>query len=76
MQPSNGNSKLLLAASFLLPLLIWSSVSYLPFLWHPNVQITKPGDVSYFRAEMQVERATFDSEVHCIGRGSTARFQS
>ena len=63
MQPSNGNSKLLLAASFLLPLLIWSSVSYLPFLWHPNVQITKPGDVSYFRSEMQVERATFDSEV-------------
>jgi NitT/TauT family transport system permease protein len=64
MQPSNGNSKLLLAASFLLPLLIWSCVSYLPFLWHPNVQITQPGDVGYFRAEMQVERATFDAEVN------------
>lgn len=27
----------------LLPLLLWSAVSYLPFVWHPQVLITDPG---------------------------------
>lgn len=33
----------LLAASFLLPLLLWSAISYLPFIWHPYVEITDAG---------------------------------
>jgi NitT/TauT family transport system permease protein len=59
---SNASSRLLVVASFALPLLIWSAISYLPFLWHPNVQITEPGGVSYFREDMQIERGTFDIE--------------
>lgn len=31
--------------SFSIPILIWSAVSYLNFLWHPLVYITDPGDV-------------------------------
>lgn len=62
MQSSKGSARLLVVASFALPLLIWSAVSYLPFLWHPNVKITDPGDVSYFREDMEVERSTFEEE--------------
>lgn len=54
--------RLLSAASFLLPLLLWCSVSYLPFLWHPQVKITEPGDVSYFQPDAQVERDVFELE--------------
>lgn len=49
--------------SFLLPLMIWSLVSYVPFLWHPKVQITAPGDVSYFTEGMLVDRELFNREV-------------
>lgn len=48
--------------SFALPILLWCMVSYLPFLWHPKVSITEPGDVSYFRSGMLVDRAVFDLE--------------
>jgi len=48
--------------SFLLPLILWCAVSYLPFLWHPMVKITEPGDVSYFSTDQLVERATFERE--------------
>ena len=30
--------------SFALPLLIWSAVSYLPFLWHPDVELQISAD--------------------------------
>ena len=48
--------------SFLLPLLVWSLVSYVPFLWHPKVEITDPGAVSYFKQGMLVDREIFDKE--------------
>ncbi|MBO6557995.1 MAG: ABC transporter permease [Pseudomonadales bacterium] len=54
--------RLLIAGSFLLPLLIWSIISYVPFVWHPNVVITDPGDVSWFRAGMEVTREQFSAE--------------
>lgn len=49
--------------SFLVPLMLWSLISYVPFLWHPKVEITEPGDVSYFTAGMMVDRELFDKEV-------------
>jgi len=49
--------------SFILPLAIWSLVSYVPFIWHPNMEITEVGDVSYFAPGMQVERAVYAQEV-------------
>lgn len=48
--------------SFLLPLMIWSLVSYVPFFWHPNVEITDPGDVSWFQQGMEIERFIFQEE--------------
>jgi hypothetical protein len=32
--------------AFVLPLAAWSAVSYVPFLWHPLVEISDPGDAS------------------------------
>lgn len=49
--------------SFLLPLLAWCLVSYIPFVWHPKVLISAPGGVDYFQAGMLVDKAMFESEV-------------
>lgn len=59
-----GNRRLLLTlVSFLAPLLLWSAVSYVPWLWHPLVRVTVPGDVDYFTDDMDVPRADFDREL-------------
>jgi len=57
------DAKFLTILSFLLPLLIWSIVSYVPFIWHPNMQIVEPGGVSYFKADMQVKLDQFNTEL-------------
>ncbi|RFS30973.1 ABC transporter permease [Acinetobacter sp. SWAC5] len=56
-------SKLLLGlGSFLIPVLIWCAVSYLPFLWHPQVQITQSGSVPFFQVDSRVDKAVFYAE--------------
>ena len=52
----------LTVGSFLLPLLIWAAFSYLPFLWHPEIEITVPGDVSYFKEGMRIDKERFFEE--------------
>lgn len=49
--------------SFVVPLALWSAVSYVPWLWHPNVKVTAPGDVDYFVEDMEVPRADFEKEL-------------
>ena len=51
--------KLLGVASFVLPILIWCMVSYLPFIWHPKVLVEDAGGVDYFQTGMLVDRAEF-----------------
>lgn len=53
-------------ASFLLPLLVWAAVSYIPFVWHPMMVVDEPGDVNYFRNGMLVERSQFLTELESI----------
>ena len=48
--------------SFLVPLLLWCIVSYVPFVWHPMVEVTARGDVSWFSVGERVEREAFDAE--------------
>ena len=55
--------KSLSVGSFLLPLILWSIVSYVPFVWHPMMSITEPGDVDYFQVEMLVDQSIFKDEV-------------
>ena len=49
--------------SFLVPLIIWSLISYVPYIWHPKVEITAPGEVVYFSEGMLIDRVIFDKEV-------------
>jgi NitT/TauT family transport system permease protein len=60
---NTNRARLLTIASFLLPLLVWCLVSYVPFLWHPNMKIIEPGSVSYFKEGMLVERSVFNTEL-------------
>lgn len=48
--------------SFLLPLALWSAVSYLPWLWHPLVKITQPGEVAWFQPGQLIDRTVFTAE--------------
>jgi NitT/TauT family transport system permease protein len=58
--------------SFLLPLAAWSAVSYVPFIWHPDVLISDPGDVDYFLPGMRVTKATFATELANAKTNNTA----
>lgn len=48
--------------SFVLPILIWCLVSYVPAVWHPKIKISNPGAVDYFQPGMLVDRAVFNDE--------------
>lgn len=48
--------------SFLLPLVVWCVVSYVPFVWHPLMKISDPGGVSYFHPDNLVEKKVFATE--------------
>jgi NitT/TauT family transport system permease protein len=45
--------------AFLLPVLLWSLVSYVPFVWHPKIEIVEPGSVTWFKPGMLVDRDVF-----------------
>ena len=60
---SSRRERALTVLSFLLPLLLWATVSYTPFIWHPNIEITEPGSVGYFQQGMQIERTAFYEEL-------------
>ena len=59
-------------ASILLPLAIWSAVSYVPFIWHPDMLISDPGDVDYFMPGMRVGKAMFATEIANAAANHTA----
>ncbi|UTO18177.1 ABC transporter permease [Acinetobacter sp. Z1] len=63
---SNKNTLFLSLGSFLIPLLIWSCVSYLPFIWHPQVQITNSGDASYLQMGTRLEKDAYYAEAQNI----------
>lgn len=58
--------------SFLIPILIWCAVSYLPFIWHPQVQVTHSGDVSFLQVDTRVDKNVFYSEAQqAVNQGLT-----
>ncbi|WP_156467927.1 ABC transporter permease [Methylobacterium sp. Leaf91] len=58
--------------SFLIPLLAWAAVSYVPFLWHPLVEVTEPGDIAWMEPGMRVPKAAFAEEVASAKAAGTA----
>ena len=57
---------LLTLGSFLLPILVWCAISYLPFVWHPKVAVIAPGGVDYFQPGMLVDREEYDQQVEAM----------
>ena len=49
--------------AFILPLVLWSLVSYVPFIWHPMISVTTPGDVTWLKPGQLLDRPAFDQEV-------------
>lgn len=63
LRPLAGRRRLWLwVLSFTLPVLVWSAVSYVPFLWHPVMRVTDLGEVSWFTTGMMIDRHEFASE--------------
>jgi NitT/TauT family transport system permease protein len=58
--------------SFAIPVLLWCLVSYVPFLWHPNMRVTDPGGVGYFTPGMLVDKGVFAREA-ALARDSGQR---
>lgn len=54
------------ALAFLLPLALWALVSYVPFIWHPQVLVSDPGDSTvdgtydFIAAGERVDRESFE----------------
>ncbi len=59
---SQRNKLLFGLGSFLIPILIWCAVSYLPFIWHPQIQITHSGSVAYLQVDSRIDKAVFYAE--------------
>ncbi len=54
---------LLTVLSFVAPLALWCVVSYTPWIWHPLVRVTSPGEVEWLSEDMELPRADFAREV-------------
>ena len=62
----------LTVGSFLLPLLLWCLVSYVPAVWHPKMRIEAPGGVDYFQPGMLVDRDDFQRQLTDMRQGGKA----
>jgi NitT/TauT family transport system permease protein len=58
--------------SFIVPLLIWSAVSYIPWLWHPLVRVTNPGEVDWLTEGLELPRGDFEQEIVKAREGNLA----
>jgi hypothetical protein len=58
--------------SFVLPLLAWCLVSYVPAVWHPLILVTNPGDVAYLETGMRMDRQAFADAVTEAREAKTA----
>jgi NitT/TauT family transport system permease protein len=64
LKPVSPHARLVLGSlSFVLPIVVWCIVSYVPFVWHPQIQITDPGSVDYLQRGMRMDRQDFDDAV-------------
>ncbi|MGI4794552.1 MAG: ABC transporter permease [Janthinobacterium lividum] len=58
-----GSRSNLVVLAFVLPLCLWSAVSYIPALWHPLIEITAPGDSEYLESGMRMPARDFRAAV-------------
>ena len=48
--------------SFVVPLLGWCLISYVPFIWHPMMRVERSGDASWFSYGELVDADAFGEE--------------
>ena len=48
--------------SFIIPLAVWSVVSYVPFVYHPLVKVVDAGGSMFCQPGDEIERANFEEE--------------
>jgi NitT/TauT family transport system permease protein len=64
LRPLSPRARLTLGTlSFVLPIVVWSIVSYVPAVWHPQMLVTDPGSVEYLQAGMRMNKAAFADAV-------------
>ena len=64
LKPISPRAKLVLGSmSFVLPIIIWCVISYVPFVWHPQVLITDPGSADYLQPGMRMDKHAFADAV-------------
>lgn len=64
LRPLSPRARLMLGTlSFVLPIVIWCIVSYVPAVWHPQVRITDPGSTDYLQVDMRMDKAAFADAV-------------
>jgi NitT/TauT family transport system permease protein len=64
LRPLSPRAKLVIGVlSFVLPVGLWSLISYVPAVWHPQVMITDPGSVSYLDVGAHLTRAAYQGEL-------------
>jgi NitT/TauT family transport system permease protein len=57
--------------AFVLPLAVWSAFSYAPFLWHPKVLVTAPGDTFLGEGKRYEPAAFADANAKAAAEGKT-----
>ena len=63
-RPLTARARLIIGiASFVLPVVCWSLVSYVPWIWHPQIMVTDPGSVPYLDVGARMPRDAFETEV-------------
>jgi NitT/TauT family transport system permease protein len=64
LRPLSPRARLMLGIlSFVLPIALWCVVSYVPFIWHPQMEITDPGSIDYLQIGMRMNKPDFASIV-------------
>ncbi|MGB8430890.1 MAG: ABC transporter permease, partial [Pseudolabrys sp.] len=64
LKPISPRAKLVLGSmSFVLPIIIWCVISYVPFVWHPQVLITDPGSADSLQPGMRMDKHAFADAV-------------
>jgi NitT/TauT family transport system permease protein len=67
--------------AFLLPLVVWCVVSYVPFVWHPLVHVTHasdssvPGQYGYVAVDQLVDREVFEARNRELTKAGKAPLQ-
>ncbi|NNM85051.1 MAG: ABC transporter permease subunit [Phycisphaerales bacterium] len=56
---STGRRVFLKICAFVLPLALWCVVSYVPSIWHPDIQVIDVGDSAFFSPGMLTTKAEF-----------------